>query len=238
MACTSPRWVTAGFYRVHLWVGLGLNTFVAGIVFLLPEFEQRQTRIAAGDRRRNPQLRRARSSGCTNGTLAGQWALVLVALIESGRGAGSSGRIPGVALQAGVADGRRCADVRNAAGNDVDGHAVGALVSEYADHATVAATAIGPADRGGGLGSSGGRRGRLGFVFSPGDRRVDSVRPAGAPLVRRALAGVLGLTAMTWQTLKIPNTQSATGILYVAVIFAFLGELTSQLLSVHVPHLV
>ena len=32
MALTSPRWVTPGFYRVHLWVGLGINTFVAGIV--------------------------------------------------------------------------------------------------------------------------------------------------------------------------------------------------------------
>ena len=36
---------------------------------------------------------------------------------------------------------------------------------------------------------------------------------------------------MTWQTLKIPNTQSATGILYVAVILTFLGELVSHLLS-------
>ena len=45
------------------------------------------------------------------------------------------------------------------------------------------------------------------------------------------LLGILGLSGMTWQTLKIPNTQSATGILYVAVIFAFLGELTAQLLS-------
>jgi hypothetical protein len=36
---------------------------------------------------------------------------------------------------------------------------------------------------------------------------------------------------MAWQTLKIPNTQSATGILYVAVIAVFLGELTAQLLS-------
>jgi hypothetical protein len=45
------------------------------------------------------------------------------------------------------------------------------------------------------------------------------------------LIGVLILAAMTWQTLKIPNTQSATGILYVAVIGTFLGELTSQLLS-------
>jgi hypothetical protein len=42
----------------------------------------------------------------------------------------------------------------------------------------------------------------------------------------------LVLAIMTWQTLKIPNTQSATGILYVGMVCCFLGELTSQLLSV------
>jgi hypothetical protein len=50
----------------------------------------------------------------------------------------------------------------------------------------------------------------------------------------RWLAGIFGtaaLVAMSWQTLKIPNTQSATGILYVAVVTSFLGELTSLLLS-------
>jgi hypothetical protein len=45
------------------------------------------------------------------------------------------------------------------------------------------------------------------------------------------LAGVLVLALLTWQTLKIPNTQSATGILYAGVVLAFIGELTSQLLS-------
>jgi hypothetical protein len=35
---------------------------------------------------------------------------------------------------------------------------------------------------------------------------------------------------MAWKTLKIPNTQSATGILYVGVIGTFLGELTAMLL--------
>jgi hypothetical protein len=45
------------------------------------------------------------------------------------------------------------------------------------------------------------------------------------------MAGMLLVVWMTWQTLKIPNTQSATGILYVGVIAAFLGELTAQLLS-------
>ncbi len=50
----------------------------------------------------------------------------------------------------------------------------------------------------------------------------------------RWLAGLvspLGLAGMTWLTLKIPNTQSATGILYAAVILAFIGELTAQLMS-------
>jgi hypothetical protein len=42
--------------------------------------------------------------------------------------------------------------------------------------------------------------------------------------------GPLVLCVMAWQTAKIRSTQSATGILYVVVIFCFLGELTGQLL--------
>ncbi len=45
------------------------------------------------------------------------------------------------------------------------------------------------------------------------------------------LVGVAALTWMAWQTLKIPNTQSATGILYVAVIGTFVGETMALLLS-------
>jgi hypothetical protein len=55
-----------------------------------------------------------------------------------------------------------------------------------------------------------------------------------AILTLRWLSGLVGtavLTTMSWYTIKIPNTQSATGILYVAVIGVFLGELTSQFLS-------
>ncbi len=44
------------------------------------------------------------------------------------------------------------------------------------------------------------------------------------------LIGPLGLGWMAWETARIRSTQSATGILYVVVIFCFLGELTSQLL--------
>ena len=50
----------------------------------------------------------------------------------------------------------------------------------------------------------------------------------------RWLAGLVGpavLAWMSWKTLLIPNTQSATGILYVGVIGVFLGEMTAALLS-------
>ncbi len=53
-------------------------------------------------------------------------------------------------------------------------------------------------------------------------------------LILRWSFGILGvaiLTWMAWQTLQIPNTQSATGILYVAVIGTFVGETMAMLLS-------
>ncbi|WP_406695401.1 hypothetical protein V5E97_30700 [Singulisphaera sp. Ch08] len=40
-------------------------------------------------------------------------------------------------------------------------------------------------------------------------------------------AGLAVATVMTWKTVEIRSTQSATGILYIAVIFVLLGELTS-----------
>jgi hypothetical protein len=43
-------------------------------------------------------------------------------------------------------------------------------------------------------------------------------------------AAPLVLAWMAWRAARIRSTQSATGILYVAVIFCFLGELTGQLL--------
>ena len=60
------------------------------------------------------------------------------------------------------------------------------------------------------------------------------VDPATVALVSlRWLAGLGGLPGLLWlsrKTLDIPNTQSATGILYVACIAAIIGELSSQLL--------
>lgn len=45
--------------------------------------------------------------------------------------------------------------------------------------------------------------------------------------------GPLVLSWMAWQAARIRSTQSATGILYVVVIFCFMGELTDQLLQGH-----
>jgi hypothetical protein len=50
----------------------------------------------------------------------------------------------------------------------------------------------------------------------------------------RWLTGLIGavvVAVMARETLKVPNTQSATGILYVGVIVTFIGELTSLLMS-------
>ena len=55
-----------------------------------------------------------------------------------------------------------------------------------------------------------------------------------ALLALRWLAGLVGLPillVLSRKTLDIPNTQSATGILYVACLAAIVGELTAQLLS-------
>lgn len=69
----------------------------------------------------------------------------------------------------------------------------------------------------------------------------DSTAMAGSAAfyALRWLAGLVGVavtTFMTWETLKIPNTQSATGILYVGVILVFIGELVSQLLGAQVGY--
>ncbi len=45
------------------------------------------------------------------------------------------------------------------------------------------------------------------------------------------LLGTAGVAFFVWRILRIPNTQSATGVLYVGVIFTFLGELAGSVLA-------
>jgi hypothetical protein len=67
-------------------------------------------------------------------------------------------------------------------------------------------------------------------------RNLSRDAEAGLWLLVRWLVGLVlpaVLTWMAWQSARIRSTQSATGILYVVVIFCFLGELTAQLLRTH-----
>ncbi len=64
---------------------------------------------------------------------------------------------------------------------------------------------------------------------------MDGPIPAPWFVVLRWVTGLAAPLVMAWmveRTLRIPNTQSATGILYVAAVTVFTGELMSQLLSV------
>jgi hypothetical protein len=232
MAWTSPRLVTAGFFRVHLWVGLGLNTFVAAIVYLLPDYESRTAVLAMAATAAILSYvgaviwlyERARAGRLVLGVVA------LVNLFGAVLAYPSGGRIS-FAL----------ADILTSGsllGTTVTAMLLGhwylntpTMKLRPLQHLVLLMTAavvlraiVDAAAGNAGLSAT---------------ETVQSTRYALLALRWLAgIAGVLGLAAMTWQTLKIPNTQSATGILYVAVIFAFLGELTSQLLSVHPPHLV
>lgn len=64
---------------------------------------------------------------------------------------------------------------------------------------------------------------------------TEGTLPAPWFVVLRWATGLAAPLVMAWmaeRTLRIPNTQSATGILYVAAVTVFTGELMSQLLSV------
>jgi hypothetical protein len=74
---------------------------------------------------------------------------------------------------------------------------------------------------------------------APGVAAGLSVRPgSGSPeplfLAMRWGIGLLGTgvaTALAWQTARIRSTQSATGILYIAMTFVLVGELTGMVLD-------
>lgn len=73
-----------------------------------------------------------------------------------------------------------------------------------------------------------------GGLAATGWPAADGSKTAMALESLRWLAGLVGLPVLLWmsrETLRIPNTQSATGILYVACLAAIVGELAGQLLA-------
>ena len=234
MTVTSPKSVTSGFFRVHLWVALGLNTFIAAALTTMPTKTPYSKWVLAA------------SIGAALASYVGsvfwlyemkrpgQIALLVVTVLDFVGGClvaiGAAGDTP---IWASVLD--------TLSSGLVLGFTFSAMLLGHW-YLNTPSMKMGPLQRlillmvaavllravvgAGGLFGS----------WSP--ERFQS-QAFLAFVALRWLAGLIGLVAlawMSWQTLRIPNTQSATGILYVAVIFAFLGELTSQLLSVPGPH--
>jgi hypothetical protein len=231
MSLTSPREVRSGFFRVHLWVLLGLGT-LAALIPLAPD---------------TALPHRVLLFGLAAGIAIASYVGSVLWLYDRQHG----GRLVllGVAAIALVAN-ALLADWPRAAGAFTVAIVLGdILTSSLLLGATISAMFLGHWY----LSTPGmrleplkrllllllvavfARAGvcSLGLIMAASQGAWPAQLPVGTIGVRWVvgLAGTLVLTMMAHRTVQIPNTQSATGILYVAVIFVFLGELTSQLLS-------
>jgi hypothetical protein len=225
MAATDPRRVTSGYYRNHLYVLLGINVLI--------------TMVAVSDRERFPLAPPLAAAVVSyvgsvlwlyERRIAGILSLVAVAGLSlwgawsttdwpvggpaqsllAALNAPTSGLLLGVTIAA-MFLGHWYLNTPTMAIGPLQ-RLVALMGVAVALRATVAGTAL---------------------AFE-----IHDVGSLGAePLIfvaLRWLAGIVGaalVVVLTWQTLKIPNTQSATGMLYVGVIVTFLGELASLLMS-------
>lgn len=238
MLLTSPRVVPSGFFRVNLLVVLGLATFAALLAGTSLPAVRTLAVVAAvvawsgsiawfGDRRRAGMVLcagcAAALAGATvlavgfagwSGDPGGQTEVVRpmpVGVAQTAAGAVSllSGLVTGLTVHAMLLGHWYL----NAPGMRVDAleRAIdAALLAWGARLVTAVAAAIAAG------------------TLPPGGST------AGALIALRWLTGLVSLPVllvMSRRTLAIPNTQSATGILYVACLAAILGELTAQLLA-------
>jgi len=222
MCCTSPRQVTAGFFRVHLYVVLGLNVLAA-------------LAISTGQREPALWLPIATAVVAYAGSVCwlyesrrlGQAALLAAALLSLA-----------AAWYAGTQNEQLTTEQLWLAACDVptSGLLLGAtLTAMFLGHwylntptmdlaplrRLIALIGLAVALRAG--------VSLAAWRMHPPETDFDFWL-----LTLRWLAGLAFLAVlvvMVWRTLKIPNTQSATGILYVAVIVAMIGEACSLVLS-------
>ena len=222
MALTPSQWVTSGFYRVHLWVLMGIQTLVAlatysgnYVQFWLAVMAAIASYVGAViwmyDRR-----------------LAGKVAILFVAACSL------AGSLLPVITVSSLPQFLHVAD-RLTSGLVLGLVTTAMLLGHW--YLNTPTMAIGPLDR---LVVLMGATICLRAVMEGCELalalQTDRAMPTDVWLFTalRWLSGILGalvLTVMARKTLKIPNTQSATGILYVAVIATFLGELASLLLD-------
>ena len=225
MACTSPLLVTSGYFRVHSYVLLGLASLSALVAFSEPD------RFALW-----PAIASALTSYLASAVwlyekwTAGRVLLVIVALLSL---VGAWLALPAAHATSTAVTGLDALDTL--ASGLLLGSAMAAMLLGHW-YLNTPSMQLAPL-----------KRLVLLLAGAVALRALVSlvglgleVQSQGWPsqhlafVALRWLAGIPGtgvVTVMTWQTLKIPNTQSATGILYVGVITTFLGELTAQLLS-------
>ena len=231
MALTDPRQVTSGYYRNHLYVLLGLNVLATMVAITAPG----QFALA-------PPLTAAVLSYL--GSLAwlferpraGRTLLALLAAVAL-YGAWANTDWSGAAGTLGVV----LVALRPVASGLVLGMTLAAMFLGHW-YLNSPGMAIGPLERlirimAGSIALA---------AIVDGASLAIWLREAGGAtteqwlfIALRWLSGILGafgLAIMAAKTLKIPNTQSATGILYVAVIVTFLGELVSLLLASQSPY--
>jgi hypothetical protein len=228
MALTSPRKVTSGYFRNHLYVLLGLNVLSTLVALAEPaRFNVWPAAAAAALSYfgavawlyERPRIGRALLTLLAAAGLAGAWLA-------------PAGRAVPVSQSDHVAMLLRFADAPTA------GLLLGAtLAAMFLGHWYLNTPMMELAPLARLLNLALGAVALRAAVCGIGLAMQSSARgmPVLAFVALRWLAGLIGLAiliVMAQKTLKIPNTQSATGILYVAVLGAFLGELTAQLLSV------
>jgi hypothetical protein len=209
LAVTSPAVVPGGFFRVNLLVVMGLATFAAllaasaGVAGAwLPPAARAGVRRTVG------------RTACLIAAALGAVATIVTAGHaadpRAAAGAILSGLVTGLTVHAMLLGHWYL----NAPGMRVDAlrRAIDHALMAWGAQLVASLVVVGP-------------------QFAALTSRADPTAPALVAL--RWLAGLVGLPVlllMARRTLDIPNTQSATGILYVACLAAILGELTAQLL--------
>jgi len=236
MILTSSRLVTSGFFRVHLWVLLGVQTLAALALYSVPPTASAGHGVSSGQF----WLAVAAATCSYVGAVIWMYEWPAAGKIAIGLVAGCA--LMGCWLPAILGTERLMAYqlADKATGGLVLGLVTTAMLLGhwYLNTPTmkleplkrlivllVAAVAVRALVSGSGAAAEAGRL--LALAHGPTTSWYLFV-------TLRWLTGLISvavLAGLTWQTLKIPNTQSATGILYAGVIVAFIGELTSQLLS-------
>lgn len=228
MLAVSPRQVTSGYYRNNAYVLLGLNALAALVIWLAPQ---------AGSHVWPAVVAAVASYLAAASWLyekAGPGLLALAAAAATsltGALLNEPSRLPGAANSA-----RWLGPADPATGGAVLGVTMAAMLLGHwylnapgmslaplfrLIHLMIAVLAVRAALAAGGL-----------FLTWHAGENFDLTQWLFVAL--RWLTGLVGaiiVALMARETLKVPNTQSATGILYVGVIVTFIGELTSLLLS-------